>query len=124
MQTCLIIDESSVIRKVATRIIFQLDFTVANAASGADAMEILGQGELPDIIIVSGNLSDVPAETFVKSVRAMPQGAKPVVLACLVDANLGLMTRLKRAGCTGFIYKPFTRQSLGDWLTPYVNKAA
>ena len=124
MQTCLIVDESNVIRKVATRIIFQLDFTVGNAASGAEALDKLDAEEMPDIIIVAAGLADMQSDAFVKAVRARPEGGKPVILASMVEANLGTMTRLKRAGCSGFDYKPFNRKSLMGWLSPYVAAAA
>jgi len=125
MPTCLIVDESNVIRKVATRIIFQLDFTVANAATGNEALEmIFGEEELPDVVIVAAGLVDMQADAFVKAIRARPNGAQVVILASLVEANLGLMTRLKRAGCTGFIYKPFNRATLMEWLRPYISAAA
>jgi two-component system, chemotaxis family, chemotaxis protein CheY len=124
MPTCLIVDESNVIRKVATRIIFQLEFTVANAASGAEALELLDTGELPDIVIVAAGLNDMQPDAFVKRVRALPNGSQPVILASMVEANLGMMTRLKRAGCSGFIYKPFNRKTLTEWLRPYVGAAA
>jgi two-component system chemotaxis response regulator CheY len=125
MHTCLIVDESNVIRKVATRIIFQLDFTVANAGTGSEALEmIFNEEELPNVVIVAAGLADMQADTFVRAIRARPNGAQVVILASLVEANLGLMTRLKRAGCTGFIYKPFDRASLMDWLRPYISAAA
>jgi two-component system chemotaxis response regulator CheY len=124
MPTCLIVDESNVIRKVATRIIFQLEFTVANAASGAEALDLLGAGELPDIVIIAAGLNDMQPDAFVKAVRALPNGGQPVILASMVEANLGMMTRLKRAGCSGFIYKPFNRKTLTEWLRPYVGAAA
>ena len=125
MPTCLIVDESNVIRKVATRIIFQLDFTVANAATGTDALDMMrGEEELPDIVIVAAGLADIQSDAFVRAIRARPNGTQVVILASLVEANLGMMTRLKRAGCSGFIYKPFNRKSLMEWLKPYVSAAA
>lgn len=118
MQSCLIVDDSSVICKVAGRIIFQLGFEVECANSGEEALALLGD-TLPDVVIVSGALADPPSDEFIRTLRAMPTGSEPVILASLVEANLGQMTRLKRAGATGFIYKPFDRNSLTEWLTPY-----
>lgn len=124
MQNCLIIDESAVIRKVASRIIFKLDFTVENAQSAKEALLILDKGPMPDIIIVASVLADLPSDEFIRALRARPDGAKTVILASLVEANLGQMTRLKRAGATGFIYKPFDRNALTEWMQPYVTAAA
>ncbi|BDA83258.1 response regulator [Aureimonas sp. SA4125] len=124
MQTCLIVDESNVIRKVASRILFQMSFTVENAASGSEALGLIGGGEVPDIVIVAGMLPDMPSEEFVRALRMRPGGKDAVILASLVEANLGTMTRLKRAGATGFVFKPFDREAMVRWISPYSSVAA
>jgi two-component system chemotaxis response regulator CheY len=123
MQTCLIVDESNVIRKVASRILFQLSFTVENAATGTEALALLAAGDVPDLVIVASLLPDMPAEEFVRALRMRPGGKEAVILASLVEANLGMMTRLKRAGATGFVFKPFDREAMTRWISPYVAAA-
>ncbi len=44
MKRCLIIDDSSVIRKVARRILEGFGFTVSEAADGRQALEFVRQG--------------------------------------------------------------------------------
>ena len=39
MKTCLVVDDSSVIRKVARRILEGLDFQIAEAENGEEAIE-------------------------------------------------------------------------------------
>lgn len=124
MQTCMIVDDSSVIRKVAGRIISKLDFAVCDAAGAADACALLDKGPLPDVLIVAGTLPDMAGDEFIRLVRARAGGRAPVILASLVEAHLGLMTRLKRAGATGFVYKPFDRAALAGWMQPYARAAA
>ena len=43
MKHCLVVDDSSVIRKVARRILEDLDFTVAEAEDGEQALDALPQ---------------------------------------------------------------------------------
>ena len=124
MQTCLIVDDSSVIRKVAARIIFQLGFTVENAACGEEALQLIEKNGLPDVAIVAASLGDNQGSDLIRQIRALPGGAEPVVLASLVEAGLGQMTRLKRAGATDFVYKPFNREALTGWLQPYLEAEA
>lgn len=123
MQTCLIVDESNVIRKVASRILFQLSFTVENAATGTEALALAAAGGVPEIVIVASVLPDMPTEDFVRALRMRPGGQEAVILASLVEANLGMMTRLKRAGATGFVFKPFDREAMTRWISPYVAAA-
>jgi two-component system, chemotaxis family, chemotaxis protein CheY len=119
MPTCLVVDDSSVIRKVAARILTKLDLDVADAANAGEAMERIRSG-MPDILLMSATFTDAAADDFIRQFRALPGAAATVVLPMLVEANLGQMTRMKRAGANGFIYKPFNRASLSDWLAPHL----
>ena len=49
MRTCLVVDDSSVIRKVARRILEGLDFQIIEAEDGEKALEVCKRG-LPDTI--------------------------------------------------------------------------
>ena len=124
MHTCLIVDESNVIRKVASRILFQLSYTVESAATGEEAIAKIGDGDVPDLVIMASSLPDVQADNFIRTLRMRPGGKDSIMLAALVEANLGTMTRLKRAGATGFVYKPFDRDAMTRWISPYVRVAA
>lgn len=124
MRTCLIVDESSVIRKVAGRILFQLGFEARSAASGAEALELMGDNEPLDLVITAAILPDMGGEDFVRLVRGRPGGNGIVVLGSLIEANLGQMTRLKRAGANGFVYKPFNRETLSGWVDAYFRQEA
>lgn len=120
MRTCLVIDDSSVVRKVANRILTKLDITVEEAATAAEGLERISV-DLPQLLIVSVSLSDMASEEFVRKVRAIPGGAGTTILALLVEASLGQMTRMKRAGANGFVFKPFDRESLLERLERYID---
>ncbi len=45
MRHCLVVDDSSVIRKVARRILEDFDFTVSEAEDGGAALEFLPSGD-------------------------------------------------------------------------------
>ena len=49
MKTCLVVDDSSVIRKVARRILEGLDFQIVEAEDGEKALEICKRA-LPDMV--------------------------------------------------------------------------
>ncbi|MBW8909767.1 MAG: response regulator, partial [Mesorhizobium sp.] len=55
MKRCLFVDDSSVIRKVAKRILGS-DMMVAEAASGAEAADICAT-DMPDVIVIDGGLA-------------------------------------------------------------------
>ncbi|WP_206454802.1 response regulator [Aurantimonas marina] len=124
MQTCLIVDDAPVIRKIASRILLQFGLAVESVANADEAREWIKQNGLPDIAIVAACPSDSAGPELVDEMRRMAKGTNLVILASIVDANLGLMTRLKRAGATDYIYKPFERDALHSWIEPYLESSA
>ena len=55
MKTCLVVDDSSVIRKVARRILEGLDFQIVEAENGEEAIESCKKN-LPDAILLDWNM--------------------------------------------------------------------
>ena len=109
MQRLMIVDDSSVIRKVAKRILTGLDFLVSEADTAHQA-EMHCQAELPHVLIVDATLPD--ALDLVASVRNMRGGSSVRIYYCLVEADLKSMMQGKRAGADDFLLKPFDRRVL------------
>ena len=64
MKRCMFVDDSSVIRKVAKRILGGSDMVVIEAASGLDALEMCA-ADMPDIrIIVKTNRGNIEATLY------------------------------------------------------------
>lgn len=119
MQTCLVVDEFSVVRKTATRILSLAGYTVHSAETLEEAAALMNSVGQIDIVIVSATLKDCAVEEAIRQVRSHPSAQSATVLASLIEANLGLMTRAKRAGAKGFVYRPFDRGNMAEWLTSY-----
>ncbi|TIL73172.1 MAG: response regulator [Mesorhizobium sp.] len=111
MKRCMFIDDSSVIRRVAKRILGSSDMLVIEAASGLDAVEMC-TADMPDIIVVDGALPDMQAEDVIRRVRAMESPIQPQILILLVEVDVASIMRAKRAGAQGYLLKPFTRPQL------------
>lgn len=111
MKRCLFVDDSSVIRKVAKRILGGSDIVVAEAATGLDAIEICS-GDMPDVIVVDGGLPDMQAVDLIRRIRAIESPVKPQILVSLVEVDVGSIMRAKRAGAQGYLLKPFNRAQL------------
>ncbi|UDL88624.1 response regulator [Mesorhizobium sp. PAMC28654] len=111
MKRCMFVDDSSVIRKVAKRILGGSDMVVIEAASGLDAVEMCA-ADMPDVIVVDGALPDMQAVDFIRRVRAMQAQVTPQILISLVEMDVGSIMRAKRAGAQGYLLKPFNRPQL------------
>lgn len=113
MKRCLFVDDSSVIRKVAKRILNGPKLAVVEAATGADALDMCAYN-MPEIIVVDGTLEDMNAVDFIRKVRAMPADVTPQIVISLTEVDIGAIMRAKRAGAQGYLLKPFTRPQLLD----------
>ncbi|MEX0408023.1 response regulator [Aquibium sp. LZ166] len=111
MKRCMVVDDSSIIRKVVKRILGGPQMVVVEAGNGRDALDMCA-AELPDVIIVDGVLPDMMATEFIKSVRALPGAARVRILISILQFDIGAIMRAKRAGASGYLLKPFNRAQL------------
>jgi two-component system chemotaxis response regulator CheY len=111
MKRCMFVDDSSVIRKVAKRILGGSDLIVVEAGSGAEALDMC-QADMPDIIVVDSVLPDMSAVEFIQRARGIVSAVKPQIMLCLIEVDIGAIMRAKRAGAHGYVLKPFTRPQL------------
>lgn len=110
MKRCMIVDDSSVIRKVGKRILGGPDMLVVEAATAGEALSMCAV-EMPDIIIADAGLPDMDTVDFIRQIMAI-DAPKPHVLTCLTEFDVGAIMRAKRAGASGYALKPFNRAQL------------
>lgn len=113
MKRCLFVDDSSVIRKVAKRILNGPDMAVVEASTGAEGLDMCNY-DMPDIIVVDGALEDMTVIDFIRRARAIHGRVKPQIVICLTEVDIGAIMRAKRAGAQGYLLKPFNRPQLLD----------
>jgi two-component system, chemotaxis family, chemotaxis protein CheY len=111
MKRCMFVDDSSVIRKVAKRILGGPALAIVEAANGSEALDMC-MHDMPDIIVVEGVLPDMSAVEFIRRVRAIAAPVKPKIAVCLTEVDIGAIMRAKRAGAQGYLLKPFNRPQL------------
>ena len=111
MKHCLFVDDSSIVRRVAKRILGGSDILVIEAATGLDAVEICTT-DMPDAVVVDGGLPDMQAVDLIRHIRAMERSVKPQIRISLVEVDVASIMRAKRAGAQGYLLKPFNRAQL------------
>ncbi|MHC2838408.1 CheY-like chemotaxis protein [Bradyrhizobium diazoefficiens] len=72
MKTCLVVDDSSVVRKIARRILEGLEFQVTEAEDGSKALEIC-QRQLPDAVLLDWNMPVMDGFEFMGHMRRLPR---------------------------------------------------
>nr|WP_314257848.1 response regulator [uncultured Devosia sp.] len=111
MKSCLIVDDSSVVRKVARRILEDMDYIVDEAEDGQDAFEKCRQ-EMPDAILLDWNMPIMSGLEFLKLLRAYVGGDKPHIVYCTVENDIGAIAMALKAGASDYMMKPFDRHIL------------
>ena len=108
MKTCLVVDDSRVIRKVACRILTELRFETAEAENGAEALMACRQ-QMPDVILLDGQMPQMTGIDFLKSLRSETKGNHPVVLFCTTENDVVHIGEALGAGADDYILKPFDK---------------
>ena len=108
MKTCLVVDDSSVIRKVARRILEGMDFRITEAEDGQQALDCCRR-ELPDAVLLDWNMPVMDGYDFLKALRRLPGGDKPKVVFCTTENGMDHIARALAAGADEYIMKPFDK---------------
>jgi two-component system, chemotaxis family, chemotaxis protein CheY len=108
MKSCLVVDDSKVIRKVARRILEEMDFRIEEAVDGRDALEQC-QRDMPDVVLLDWNMPVMNGLDFLKTLRAS-DGEQPVVVFCTTENDMAHIKAAIEAGANEYIMKPFDRE--------------
>jgi two-component system, chemotaxis family, chemotaxis protein CheY len=106
MKTCLVVDDSRVIRKVARRILEDLQFECDEASDGSAALAKC-RATMPDAILLDWNMPVMNGLDFMSALRKEPTGDQPVVVFCTTENDMGRITEALRAGADEYVMKPF-----------------
>ena len=106
MKTCLVVDDSRVVRKVARKILEDLDFNCTEAEDGQKAMEAC-VGDMPDAVLLDWNMPVMSGIEFLRRLRKMAGGDVPKVVFCTTENDLAHIQEALSAGANEYIMKPF-----------------
>ena len=104
MKTCLVVDDSGVTRKIARRILEEMDFLIVEAEDGEKALQVC-QGQLPDAILLDWNMPVMDGLEFLRRLRQLPDGGWPKVVFCTTENDMEHIARALR------VFSEFGEQS-------------
>jgi two-component system chemotaxis response regulator CheY len=114
-RTCLVVDDSRVVRKVSRRILQNLGFEVAEASDGLEAMAWC-RAMMPDAIVLDWRMPGMDGLEFVRKLRREPGGHGPKVIFCSIETDLGRIREALDAGADEYIMKPFDSEIMAGKL--------
>jgi two-component system chemotaxis response regulator CheY len=106
MKTCLIVDDSRVIRKVARQIFETIGYACSEAENGQIALDAC-KAAFPDFVLLDWNMPVMSGLEFLRAMRQLPGGDKPVVVFCTTENDLAHIQEALSAGANEYIMKPF-----------------
>ena len=108
MKTCLVVDDSSVVRKIARRILEEMDFEITEAEDGAQALEVC-RNTMPTAVLLDWNMPIMDGYEFLGQLRQLPGGELPKVVFCTTENGMDHISRALHAGANEYIMKPFDK---------------
>lgn len=110
-KTCLIVDDSRVIRKVSSKIAKSLGYVPVEAQDGTEALARCKKS-MPHLVLTDWDMPEMDGIEFVKQLRAIPTPNAPVVVFCTSKTKAADVHAGIKAGADDYITKPFDEAGL------------
>ena len=115
MTTCLVVDDSRVIRKLACKMLGDLSIHTFEAENGAVAYEMC-VASMPEIVLLDWNMPVLDGMEFLKKLRGTQFAQQPKVLFCTTESEFAKIAQALAEGADEYIMKPFDEDILASKL--------
>ena len=109
--SCLVVDDSRVVRRIARRILEEAGFAVAEAEDGALALAQC-RAAMPRVILLDWNMPVMNGIDFLRALRAEFGPDDPAVIFCTTENEVSCIEQAIEAGAQEYIMKPFDEEIL------------
>ena len=108
----LIVDDQIGIRNYISNCFQQLGFTnITEAINGDEALKI-SKNQLPELITLDWNMPLMNGLDYLKALRALPDGGKPIVIFCSTEGRQKKIDEVMAAGANAYVVKPVDLKKL------------
>jgi two-component system chemotaxis response regulator CheY len=108
-KTCLVVDDSRVVRLVARRILEANHFAVRESEDGARALAACRE-QMPDAVLLDWNMPVMDGISFLRALRAEFGPDHPIVVFCTTESEMQFVEKAIEAGAQEYIMKPFDEE--------------
>ena len=109
MAKILVVDDSSLSRRVSRRILESAGHTVADAADGLTALERYALDK-PDLVLLDVTMDEMDGLEVLRQLRTMDPSA--VVVMATADVQTSTRALAEAGGASGFLMKPLTTEAV------------
>lgn len=107
--TCLIVDDSRVVRKVARRILEELSFSCDEAEDGVQALASVKKS-MPTLVMLDWNMPNMNGLEFLIALRALANSQDTKVVMCTTENDMNHIMQAMQSGANEYIMKPFDKE--------------
>ena len=110
----LIADDDRVVRRIVVAKLYGLGYDIEEAEDGQEALEILEEGEVPDVLITDSNMPRMNGLQLVRKVRESEDRALallPIIMLTARQSEQDVIQGLE-TGLDDYVIKPFSPDEL------------
>jgi two-component system chemotaxis response regulator CheY len=115
MPTCLVVDDSAVMRRIACRMLAGLGFDCIQAADGAEALVAVRRDQ-PELVLLDWEMPNLDGFETLLALRAESWGRAPRVVMSTTLTDMERIAAALEAGADEYIMKPYDQEILSDKL--------
>ena len=114
-KTCLVVDDSEIIREIAMRIITDLGLKAAQAQNAPTAVDFCKE-HTPAVVFLDWDLPSMGALDFLRGAGKFDDDKKPTIILCATENDPQQFTLAKAAGAAHHVLKPFDKTVIAEKL--------
>lgn len=115
MPSCIIADDSKIMRMLLTKIMENFGYSVTEAEDGEDLLEQCAK-EIPDLIISDWNLPLIDGIDVLYKIRSDKKIKQPIFLFCSYIRDAEVISQAIAGGADDFIMRPFDEDIIASKL--------
>jgi len=106
----LIVDDSRMMRMVLRNIVKKLGYEAIEAGDGEEALAMLAQHGVVDLILLDWNMPKMNGLTLLQAIRNNPTYEATQIIMVTTEAEMEHMEQALAAGANDYIMKPFSKE--------------
>ncbi|MGE0407673.1 MAG: response regulator, partial [Amphiplicatus sp.] len=111
MKSCLVIEDSAIVRQIAARVVEAIGLCAREAANASEAIEMC-RAEKPDVVLLDWDLPAMGALDFLRGVGAFEPDARPAIVLCATENDAQQFVLAKAAGAAHHVMKPYDKDMI------------
>lgn len=115
MASCIVADDSKIMRMLLTKIMENFGYVVSEAEDGEDLLEQCAK-EMPDLIVCDWNMPLIEGIDVLLKIRTDKKVKQPVFIFCSYIKDAEVIKQALNAGADDFIMRPFDEDIIASKL--------